>query len=232
MSHEIETPAQRVPARVINDTIRYTCWIALKLTGAPADQAGLNAYLDGLAATDTTLRGAYDISALRAGSDLLLWLHAPSAEAIQAALRAFHKTEFGSGFEQVWNGMGLHRPAEFNKSHVPAFMSGAEPRDWLCIYPFVRSYEWYLLPEEERRAMLVEHGMAGRNFGGILSNTVASFALGDYEWMLALESNELHEIVDMMRELRATGARRHVREETPFFTGRLLETANLVEHFA
>ena len=77
--------------------------------------------------------------------------------------------------------------------------------------------------------MLVEHGMAGRNFGGILSNTVASFALGDYEWILALESNELHEIVDMMRELRATDARRHVREEVPFFTGKLVAADKLVD---
>ena len=238
MTAEIETPTQRVPARVINDTIRYTCWTSLRLIdrAALSSSAGLAAELDefltGIEGKDITLRGAYDISALRAGADLMLWIHAESAEAIQGTLRGFHATRFGAAFEQVWSGMGLHRPAEFNKSHVPAFMSGAEARDWLCVYPFVRSYEWYLLPEEERRRMLVEHGMAGRNFGGILSNTVASFALGDYEWILALESNELHEIVDMMRELRATDARRHVREEVPFFTGKLVATDKLVEHFA
>ena len=65
--------------------------------------------------------------------------------------------------------------------------------------------------EEERRELLVEHGMAGRGYTGILSNTVASFALGDYEWILALESNDLPEIVDLMRHLRSTKARLHVR---------------------
>lgn len=239
MTAHIETPTQRVSARVINDTIRYTCWTALKLNNraslgvdSAAKSKAYEELVSKLGALDTTVRGAYDISGLRAGVDLLLWIHAPTAEAIQSALREFHSTEFGAAFDQVWSSMGLHRPAEFNKSHVPAFMSGAEPRDWLCIYPFVRSFEWYLLPEEERRRMLVEHGMAGRNFGGILSNTVASFALGDYEWLLALESNELHEIVDMMRELRATDARRHVREETPFFTGKLINPAQIAEHYA
>lgn len=228
--------ATRVTARQINETIRYTTWIALKKCGgyqnATAASQELHELLKELQAEDILLRGAYDISALRAGSDLMLWVHAPQAEQIQFALRKFHKTQFGSAFEQVWSSMGLHRPAEFNKGHVPAFMSGAEAKDWLCVYPFVRSYEWYLLPEEERRAMLIEHGMAGRDFKGILSNTVASFALGDYEWLLALESNDLHEIVDMMRELRATGARRHVREETPFFTGRKLDLNTIGEHFA
>jgi len=96
----------------------------------------------------------------------------------------------------------------------------------------VRSFEWYLLPEEERRAMLVEHGMAGRDYKGILSNTVSSFALGDYEWLLALESNELHEIVDMMRTLRATAARRHVREEIPFYTGKRIDLTQIGDYYA
>ncbi|MGB6276574.1 MAG: chlorite dismutase family protein, partial [Rhodococcus sp. (in: high G+C Gram-positive bacteria)] len=54
-------------------------------------------------------------------------------------------------------------------------------------------------------------------------------ALGDYEWILAFEAPELDRIVDLMRDLRATEARRHVREETPFFTGPRVEVDALVE---
>ncbi len=52
------------------------------------------------------------------------------------------------------------------------------------------------------------------------ANTVPAFALGDYEWMLAFEAPELHRIVDLMHKMRYTDARLHVREETPFFSGR------------
>lgn len=232
----VNEPKARVTAREINETIRYTTWTALHQVGSIVNGKGASTsftnWLAEIADSDVELRGAYDVSALRADAELVLWLHAPTAELIQDALRKFKKTEFGEAFGQVWSAMGLHRPAEFNKGHVPAFMSGAEAKDWLCVYPFVRSYEWYLLPEEERRAMLIEHGMAGRDFKGILSNTVSSFALGDYEWLLALESNDLHEIVDMMRELRATKARLHVREEIPFYTGRKLNNDNIGELFA
>lgn len=233
---QIEQPGQKVPARVINETIRYTAFTTFKRHGNISDAAGASQsfahFIASQASQDVVLRGAYDVSALRADSDLMLWLHAPTAEALQAALRDFGRTQLGAAFGQVFSAVGIHRPAEFNKSHVPAFMSGAEPRDWVCFYPFVRSYEWYLLPEEERKQMLFEHGMAGRPFSGILSNTVSSFALGDYEWLLALESNDLHEIVDMMRELRSTTARRHVREEVPFYTGRILDPVTVAEHFA
>ena len=99
--------------------------------------------------------------------------------------------------------MALHRPAEFNKSHIPAFLAEEEPRAYVCVYPFVRSYEWYLLPEAERRALLAEHGQMAREYPDVRANTVASFALGDYEWLLAFEADELHRIVDLMRHLRA-----------------------------
>jgi peroxiredoxin len=46
--------------------------------------------------------------------------------------------------------------------------------------------------------------------------------------MLAFEADELHRIVDLMRDLRASGARRHVREEIPFFTGRRRSVGEIV----
>ncbi len=52
--------------------------------------------------------------------------------------------------------------------------------------------------------MLAEHGKMARDYADVRANTVASFALGDYEWMLAFEADELHRIVDLMRHLRAS----------------------------
>jgi len=106
--------------------------------------------------------------------------------------------------------------------------AGEEPGAYICVYPFVRSYEWYLLPDEERRRMLAEHGMAAREYKDVRANTVPAFALGDYEWILAFEAPELDRIVDLMRELRATDARRHTRAETPFFTGPRVPVEQLV----
>jgi chlorite dismutase len=166
------------------------------------------------------VRGTYDVSGLRADADLMIWWHAPSADALQDAYGRLRRTALGRYLAPVWSQLALHRPAEFNKSHVPAFLAGEPAREYLCVYPFVRSYEWYLLPDEERRGMLAEHGRMARDFPDVRANTVSSFALGDYEWILAFEADELHRIVDLMRHLRGSAARRHVREEVPFYTGR------------
>ena len=223
----------KVKARDVNDTIRYAMW---SVFAAPAhvegDRAALSAQvsraLAGLADRDVVVRGFYDVSGLRADADLMVWWHAPDIESLQEAYRRLRRTDLGSQLEPVWSVAALHRPAEFNKGHIPAFMAGEDPRGYVCVYPFVRSYDWYLLADDERRDMLVEHGKAAREYPDVRANTVSAFALGDYEWILAFEADELHRIVDLMRDLRATDARRHVREEIPFFTGPRVALPDLV----
>jgi hydrogen peroxide-dependent heme synthase len=222
-------------ARELNDTIRYTAWSVFRVAdpigeyearGPLVDE--VEALFEQLAAKDVVVRGSYDVSALRADADLMIWWHASTAEALQDAYGRFRRTALGRRLEPVWSSMALHRPAEFNKSHIPAFLSDEQPRSYVCVYPFVRSYEWYLLPDEQRRALLAEHGKLAREYPDVRANTVASFALGDYEWMLAFEADELHRIVDLMRHLRSSETRRHVREEVPFYTGTRRDLGELI----
>jgi chlorite dismutase len=222
-------------ARELNDTVRYTAWSvfrAVRLIGE-VDRQPLTAEVaelfDQLAAKDVTVRGTYDVSALRADADLMVWWHAATADALQDAYSRLRRTRLGAHLEPTWSNMALHRPAEFNKSHIPAFLAEEEARAYVCVYPFVRSYEWYLLPDAERRALLAEHGQMAREYPDVRANTVSSFALGDYEWILAFEADELHRIVDLMRHLRGSETRRHVRLEVPFHTGRRRSIAELVE---
>lgn len=217
----------------INATIRYAMYSVFRVESPLADgdrvamADEVTELFAKLSSDDVVVRGTYDVSGLRADADLMIWWHAPTADALQDAYNAFRRTVLGSHLSPVWSNVGLHRPAEFNRAHVPAFMAAETAGRYLCVYPFVRSYEWYLLPDEERRHLLREHGEAARDYADVRANTVSSFALGDYEWLLAFEADDLHRIVDLMRELRATGARRHVREELPFYTGRALSVGEL-----
>ncbi len=219
----------------LNDTIRYSMWSALRIRpgrlGVDRISAARQAstFLDGLPARQVTARGVYDLAGLRADADYLLWWHADEVATLQSALTDLRRsTGLGRASVPVWSQVAVHRPAEFNKSHVPAFLAGEPARRYVCVYPFVRSREWYLLPAPERRRMLAEHGRAAREFPDVRANTVPAFALGDYEWILAFEADELHRIVELMRHLRGVGARRHVRAETPFYTGPRVSISDVV----
>ena len=221
-------------ARELNELIRYTAWSVFRLSSAlgEADRSAMadevEQLIDTLSSRDVTVRGLYDVTALRADADLMIWWHACTAEDLQGAYNEFRRTAFGRQLSGVWSVMALHRPAEFNKSHIPAFLADEVARKYVCVYPFVRSYDWYLLEEGERRALLAEHGKMAREYPDVRANTVASFALNDYEWILAFEADELHRIVDLMRHLRGSQTRRHVREEVPFYTGTKRSVAELV----
>jgi hydrogen peroxide-dependent heme synthase len=223
----------RPKARDLNQTIRYTMWSVFRVRDRlPEERTSLAAEIEGLveqlAAKDVVVRGLYDVAGLRADADFMVWWHGPSADDLQEAYGRLRRTAVGAASEPVWSALALHRPAEFNKCHVPAFLADEDPRGYVCVYPFVRSYDWYLLPEGERRAMLAEHGQMARDFPDVRANTVSAFALGDYEWLLAFEADDLHRIVDLMRHLRGSQARLHVREELPFYTGRRKPVAELV----
>ncbi|MFT3860178.1 hydrogen peroxide-dependent heme synthase [Micropruina sp.] len=215
----------------------FAVWTVLRRDPLTAANASLGTEslaqaVAGVEAGGVVVRGLYDVSVLRADADLMLWLHGDTAEALQAAVRRLRRSTELSGLALTWSAMGVHRSAEFNKAHVPGFLRGERARTWLTVYPFVRSYDWYVLPDDERRAMLAEHGRKGAAFRSVIANTVSAFALNDYEWLLPMESDELTDLVDMMRDLRATKARLHVREEVPFFTGRLIALDQVAEVLA
>ena len=224
----------RVNYNELNDTIRYTMWSVFRVEPGklPEDRSAAASetqnYLDALEGKGVVVRGVYDLAGLRADADFMIWWHSEEIEQVQAAYAGFRRTPLGRASTPVWSQTALHRPAEFNKSHIPAFLAGEEARKFICVYPFVRSYEWYLLPDADRRKMLADHGKEARDYPDVRANTVASFALGDYEWILAFEADELHRIVDLMRHLRGTEARLHVREEIPFYTGTRVPPAELV----
>lgn len=213
----------------------YTLWAVLRRDPTRTAEGPVDDLAERLAAVQkkgVVVRGLYDTSGVKADSDLMIWLHGPDPQRLQWALRELRRSPLLSTLLPTWNALGVHRGAEFSASHLPAYLRDTEPKRWLTVYPFVRSYEWYLLPEDERKRMLAEHGNKGRDFPQVLANTVASFALGDYEWLLGLEADDLVDLVDLMRHLRYVDARLHVREEIPFYTGRRIELAELPEVLA
>ena len=166
-----------------------------------------------------TLRGSYSTTGFRSDADLMLWLLSTSPDDAQDLLVSFRRTELGRRLELSWSFMGVVRPAEFTADHAPAFLKGEAPKKFACVYPFVRTPEWYLLPPEERGRMLRDHGIMGREYPDVLANTTSAFGINDWEWILAFEADDLGRLVDCIRRLRDAEARRYTKEEVPFVTG-------------
>ncbi|MDQ3855728.1 MAG: chlorite dismutase family protein, partial [Chloroflexota bacterium] len=170
---------------------------------------------------------------------------------IRALAVQLRQSGLGRYLTSAYTYVGVTSAPRYDPEHQPAFAAGARPRKFASVYPFVKTAEWYLLSREERGQLMAEHGRVGRRYavprellragaegegavatavrpetevgGGVLSNTVDAFGLGDYEFILANESDDPSELAAMMMALRATEVRRYTRLDTPIFLGRLRE---------
>lgn len=175
------------------------------------------------------VRGAYSTVGFSPSADMMFFWVARDAGALQNLLVDWRHTALGRTLRQREMFLGLVRPAEFSPDHLPAFVQGKEPKKYLNVYPFVRTPEWYLLDPAERGKLLRAHGEGGREFPDVWANTTSAFGLGDYEWILCFEADSPDRIVELLRRLRATEARRYTKLEIPFFTGIRKDLAGVVD---
>jgi chlorite dismutase len=197
-------------------------WIVRRARTEAGNRAGATEEIrEALCSRDSIeLRGAYSLAGIRPDADAIFWLHGDDLDAIQDTWTDIVETEAGRGIEAVNTYLGVARPSQYVADHSPAFLRGVAPKRYLSVYPFVKTAEWYLLPYEERRRMMAEHGELGREFPDILTNTVSSFGLADQEFVVAIEGDDAGEIMQMMQRLRAAEVRKYTTYDTPIYLGR------------
>jgi chlorite dismutase len=89
---------------------------------------------------------------------------------------------------------------------------------YLFVYPFVKTREWYGLPQDERWRIMQEHITVGREFPSVDLNTSYSFGLDDQEFVVAFETDEPRDFLDLVQKLRTTESSRYTKRDTPTFT--------------
>ena len=94
---------------------------------------------------------------------------------------------------------------------------GADSK-YLIVYPMWKKRDWYRLPEEERMRVMRDHIAVARRFTGIETNTAYSFGLDDQEFVVAFDTDDPSEFLDLVQGLRATESSAYTASETPIFT--------------
>lgn len=171
----------------------------------------------------------YSCLGFRAPAELLLWVIVKRLSEAQAFAASVYRTRLGARLEATHAYLAVTKPSPYTKSHPQHFEAGPSPHEYLVVYPFTKTHDWYLLPLEERRKMMEEHRRAGEAFPQIKLNTTYSFGIGDQDFMLAFECDEPVDFVDLVQKLRETQARRYTAQDTPFFVCRKAPAREIVE---
>lgn len=158
---------------------------------------------------------SYSTLGLREDADFMLWLIAEDVRKMQELVGDIYKTGFGKYLEITHSYVSTTRTSPYTKAHIQAFQLDLEPTDYLIVYPFVKSREWYLLPFEERKRMMEEHMAVGRSFPSVRINTTYSFGLDDQDFVLAFETDSLEQFQELVMKLRETQVSRYTVRDTP-----------------
>ena len=164
----------------------------------------------------------YSLIGLRGDADFMLWEASDSLEQLQEVATRLWSTGLGKYLGQPYSYLSMTRPSQYIGGHRHKGQEGAGVRPgnqkYFMLYPFVKTPEWYLLPQEERQRMMNDHFRVGHKYPSVKINTSYSFGLDDQEFMVAFETDSPSDFLDLVMELRESEARRYTLSDTPIFT--------------
>ncbi len=182
------------------------------------DESSLE-FLELLRAANTKMKvRTYSTIGLRHDCEFLILTISPSIENIQVFASKIYSTILGKYVEPVNTFLSLTRKSTYSNQVKLGFErddDGDAPLKYLVVYPFIKSREWYLLPLETRKQMMDEHIKVGRKYPDIRLNTTYSFGIGDQDFMLAFETDDLSSFQDLIMELRETQVSRYILKDLP-----------------
>ncbi len=182
------------------------------------------------------LRG-YSLVGLRADVDFLLWQVTEDLAVLRAFATALNQTRLGSYLTPRYAFLSMTRRSIY---HIPD-MSGDDgdrltiqpgQAKYLFVYPFVKTRAWYALPKVERQRMMEEHIRVGRTYPSVKLNTTYSYGLDDQEFVVAFETDDAADFLDLVAELRETEASTYTLRDTPMFTCEALGLPAILDSLA
>ncbi len=197
-------------------------WRWLSQADRDKGKAEFAAVVDELAARMSI--NSYSLMGTRGDADFLLWKVSPSLELLDGLAAQLNRTDLGKFLTVPHSYLAMTRRSAYVDKHRHAGQEGAGEtlktigRDYLFVYPFVKTHDWYQLPGEERQRMMEEHFRIGHRYPTVKISTSYSFGLDDQEFVLGFETNDPSEFLDLVMELRESAARPYTLRDTPIFT--------------
>jgi chlorite dismutase len=159
---------------------------------------------------------------IRHDNDLLFWSASESPlnleklkEGLNSSIGIYGDTEY-STFS-----LYEHSPYTNAKNSLEDTLK-RDPKKYFVAYPMSKDREWYLINYEERKKILAGHigtARSDKESPGIISYTTYSFGLGDQEFVVLYELDDLSAWSHVTEKLREVMARKWIINESPIFVG-------------
>jgi chlorite dismutase len=167
---------------------------------------------------------SYSLVGLRPDADLLFWNVAGELESFRQLGTAIMSSRMGAYLRTPYSYLAVTKRSIYVTRHSHVGQDGQRMRlrpsgaRYLFVYPFVKTRAWYKLTLSARQGMMDEHITIGHKYPSVKLNTTYSFGLDDQEFVVAFETDEPRDFVDLVQELRETEVSLYTLRDTPIFS--------------
>ncbi|HEX9927709.1 MAG TPA: chlorite dismutase family protein [Pyrinomonadaceae bacterium] len=168
---------------------------------------------------------SYSLAGLRRNADFMIWRIGYDLDAFQEMTVNLKKTVLGRYLEVTESFLSMTKRSmyidKYNPEHDEDRLHVIPGKGkYLFVYPFVKTRDWYMRSPEERQTMMDEHIRVGMKYQSVRLHTTYSFGLDDQEFVVAFETDEPQDFLDLVEELRFTSASRYTLRDTPMYSCR------------
>jgi len=169
-----------------------------------------------------SLLRSFGLYGLRSDCDFMLWQATYDVNDLQGLSSKVRRSIMGPYLRETHAMLSMTKRSVYvgkhTRGHDPRLVITPDDKKYLFVYPFVKTRAWYTLPLEERKRMMNEHIKVGITYPSVTLNTTYSFGLDDQEFVVAFETDNISDFLDLVQELRETEASSYTLRDTPMFT--------------
>lgn len=185
--------------------------------------------------------GLYSIVGQKA--DLIFMHLRETLEELNAIENAFNRSGFARFTRKEYSYVSVVElsnymaPPGIDPLQVPEIVARLKPilpkSNHICFYPMNKKRElqdnWYMLPMEDRKALMRSHGMIGRGYAGKVKQIISgSVGFDDWEWGVTLFADDALQFKKLVYEMRFDEVSARYGEFGSFYVGNLLTGETLV----
>lgn len=166
---------------------------------------------------------SYSLMGMRADSEFMFWSVSADLESQQGLATAIASTELGAYLWLTHSYLAMTRRSMYTDTHeneLVASRTHIRPmgKNYLFVYPFVKTHDWYQLSPEDRQRMMEEHFSYGHRYPEVKIHTAYSYGLDDQEFVLGFETDHPSRFLELVMELRHAEQRPYTERDVPIFT--------------
>jgi chlorite dismutase len=171
---------------------------------------------------DALLR-TYGLYGVRSDCDFMVWQAVYDIDELRTLSSQIRRSAMGPYLREAQSLLSMTKRSIYvgknaRGAHDPRLVITPTDRKFLFVYPFVKTRPWYALSIEDRKRMMNEHIRVGLQYPSVSLNTTYSYGLDDQEFVVAFETDNIADFLDLVQELRSTEASMYTLRDTPMYT--------------